>query len=69
MADNGNKFITFLKNNWIKYLVQTVIALILSLIVMNFRGQIQGCVRWIFGDGDALYQFRYSYVGIDDGLF
>ncbi len=38
MADNGNKFVTFLKNNWIKYLVQTVIALILSLIVMNFRG-------------------------------
>lgn len=38
MTGNGNKFVTFLKNNWIKYLVQTVIALILSLIIMNLRG-------------------------------
>ncbi len=38
MTGNGNKFVTFLKNNWIKYLVQTVIALMLSLIIMNLRG-------------------------------
>lgn len=38
MADVRKKFVTFLKNNWIKYLVQIVIALALSLAFMSFRG-------------------------------
>ena len=41
MADVRKKFVAFLKNNWIKYLVQIVIALALSLAFMGFRGA--GC--------------------------
>ena len=36
MADNGNKFVTFLLNIWIIYLVLTVIARIRALIVRIF---------------------------------
>ena len=38
MADVRKKFVAFLKNNWIKYLVQIVVALALSLAFMGFRG-------------------------------
>ncbi len=38
MADVRERFVTFWKNNWIKYLVQTVVAVILSIVIMGFRG-------------------------------
>lgn len=38
MADVREKFVTFWKNNWIKYLVQIAAALVLSLVIMGLGG-------------------------------